>query len=393
MWDARKSQSEHFMSAPLYEKIKEQIRADYLQAPEAAGQIPSERELQERYQVSRPTISKALTVLATEGSLVRQHRRGNFAAVPHHRSALRTASASRQIGYVAPLAGEELIQRCFRGIDRLAHRRGYKVLMGNAGNSVERERDAVQDLIASGVCGLVITPVPRRSEALENDYLRVWVSDVPLVLVDTGLPQHGGLQVLFDNRRLGYAMTEWLIKEGHSRIALLSYVGDVLHTPLTARFEGYRDALQDSHLAEDSTLIGRIDTALNHDSALNHYLDYWESLAEPPTAIIAPEDTLALELVALLKARGVRVPEKMRVVGFDNRSTARYFDPPIPTSAPDFERLGETACDLLLEAIETGTQQTRTTLLDVPLLIRKPLDVFVEGERSTASTQRAGAGR
>lgn len=378
------------MSAPLYEKIKEQIRADYLQAPEAAGQIPSERELQERYQVSRPTISKALTVLATEGSLVRQHRRGNFAAVPHHRPAPRTASASRQIGYVAPLAGEELIQRCFRGIDRIAHRRGYQVLMGNAGNSVERERDAVQDLIASGVCGLVITPVPRRNEALANDYLGDWVSEVPLVLVDTGLPQHGGLQVLFDNRRLGYAMTEWLIKEGHSRIALLSYVGEVLHTPLTARFEGYRDALQDSHLAEDPALVGRIDTSLNHDSALTHYLDQWESLAEPPTAIIAPEDTLALELVALLKERGVRVPEKMRVVGFDNRSTARYFDPPIPTSAPDFERMGEIACDLLLEAIETANRQPRTVLLDVPLLVRKGIYALVDKNGKNASQENYG---
>jgi DNA-binding GntR family transcriptional regulator len=47
------------------------------------GQLPSERDLQERYQVSRPTISKALTVLATEGALVRQHRRGNFAVVPN----------------------------------------------------------------------------------------------------------------------------------------------------------------------------------------------------------------------------------------------------------------------------------------------------------------------
>jgi DNA-binding transcriptional regulator YhcF (GntR family) len=117
------------MSAPLYEKIKERILTDYLQQPESAGQLPSERELQERYQVSRPTISKALTVLATEGSLVRQHRRGNFAAVPNRDTPSRTPSASRQIGFVAPLAGEELIQRCFRGIDRIAGERlpGHRI--------------------------------------------------------------------------------------------------------------------------------------------------------------------------------------------------------------------------------------------------------------------------
>jgi DNA-binding LacI/PurR family transcriptional regulator len=71
------------------------------------------------------------------------------------------------------------------------------------------------------------------------------------------------------------------------------------------------------------------------------------------------------------------------VVGFDNRSTARHFDPPIPTSAPDFERMGETACDLLLGTIETGILQPRTVLLDVPLLIRKSL--------STAAPDRNGS--
>lgn len=363
------------MSTPLYRTIKEQIRADYLQVPEDSRQIPSERELQERYQVSRPTISKALTVLATEGALVRHQRRGNFAAVPQREPVARTPVTSRQIGYVAPLAGEELVQHCFRGIDRIAHRRGYQVLMGNAGNSVEHERDAVRDLIASGVCGLVITPVPRRREALANDYLSSQTPNIPFVLADTGIPQHGGLQVLFDNRRLGYAMTEWLIKEGHSRIALISYTGEVLHTPLADRFEGYRDALKDFGIIEDNSMVGRFDTALDHNVALNYYLDQWQGLDKPPTAIIAPEDTLALELVTLLKARGIRVPNDMCVVGFDNRSTARYFDPPIPTSAPDFERLGEAACNLLLESIESVVRNPRTVVLDVPLLIRRAISV------------------
>jgi DNA-binding LacI/PurR family transcriptional regulator len=98
--------------------------------------------------------------------------------------------------------------------------------------------------------------VPRRNDYSGDDYLLSGMGDVPAVLVDTCLPQQGGIQVLFDNRRLGYAMTEWLIKEGHSRIALLTYVGVVQHTPLTARFDGYRDALQDFGIAEDRALGG-----------------------------------------------------------------------------------------------------------------------------------------
>jgi DNA-binding LacI/PurR family transcriptional regulator len=90
-------------------------------------------------------------------------------------------------------------------------------------------------------------------------------------------------------------------------------------------------------------------------------------------------------MTALLAARGIGVPETMRVVGFDNRAAARHFDPPIPTSAPDFERLGETACGLLIEAMATGDLTPRTTLLDVPLLIHKPLSGRVRSNGTAIS--------
>lgn len=373
------------MPRPLYEVIKDRIREDLLKTPEDAVRLPSERDLQERYGVSRPTISKALTALAGEGLLVRHSRRGNFAAKPNAEQRRRENNSPRQIGYVAPLAGEELIQRCFRGLDRIAHRRGYSVIMGNAGNSVMRERDAVRDLIATGVGGLIITPVPRRTAEVATDYLLCGDLGVPVVLTDTCRAEHGRIQVLFDNRRLGYAMTEWLIHEGHRQIALMTYVDDVLHPPLKARFEGYQDAVRDFGIVGNPEMIGHIDTNLPHEIAMSLYLDRLLSLPTPPTAIIMPEDTLALKMAGVLAARGVRVPEAMRVVGFDNRAAARYFDPPIPTSAPDFERLGETACGLLIEAMATGKVAPSTTLLDVPLLIRKPMSDLIQGNGATIS--------
>lgn len=360
---------------PLYELVKERIREDLLKQPEDAERLPSERELQERYSVSRPTISKALAALAGEGLLVRQSRRGNFTS-GQNAGRRNVGSETRQIGFVAPLTGEELVQRCFRGIDRIAHRRGYQVVMGNAGNSVAREENAVRDLIASGATGLIITPVPRRIEETEDDYLRRGNLGVPFVLADTCLPAQGGVQVMFDNGRLGYAMTEWLIQQGHRRIALLTYVWEVMHTPLSDRFAGYREALRDFAGGEDEALIARLDTQFDHEAALIPILDAWRALPEPPTAIITPEDTLAVELIALLMSRGVPVPEEMRVVGFDNRSVARHFHPPIPTSDPDFERLGETACRLLLDAMQSGEAAPRTVYLDAPLLIRKRLAAY-----------------
>lgn len=397
-------------SGPLYQRIKERIRADLLRAQQqqggngegngadaapsvSAARLPSERELQERYQVSRPTISKALASLAGEGFLVKEQRRGSFAvaAFAADRESIDTVAASpglRQIGYVAPVAGEELVQRAFNGIDRIAHRRGYRVLMGNAGNEVARERQCVDDLIASGARGLVIMPIPRRTDEAQSDYLRTDSLDIPLVLIDTCVTEQGHTQVIFDNRRLGWAMTNHLLGEGHRRIAHLTYVEAILHGPLKARREGYEAALRDAGLPFDPVLVRAFDTSLDHLQAQAAALEEWLSLPGPPTAIIAPDDFAAMEIIDLIEARGLRVPEDIRVTGFDNRSVARRFHPSFPTSSPDFERLGEIACDQLLNAIEaTGDgAAARSYLLEAPLHIRR-----LETRRGAAATGAAAA--
>ena len=358
-------------NASLYEKIKEQIRTDLLQEQTADGEvrIPSERELQERYGVSRPTISKALTALAGEGFLVKHQRKGAF-ILDAAQMGKETAATVRQIGYVAPIAAEELVQRVFKGIDLVAHRHNYRVVMGNAGNDPEREQAAVSEFIASGVCGVIVTPSPRKRAELFTDYLRAENSGVPFVLLDTCLPEQGKIQIVFDNQRAGYDMTVHLLKQGHARIGVATYPQELAHRPLEERLQGYRKALQDYGFRSDRTLVGRFDSSLDHASAMLNILEGWWALSEPPTAIIAADDITALELIELLMLQGRQVPEDITVVGFDNRTVARRFQPPFATTNPNFERMGEIACDLLIDAIENKNTAPRTQILDVPLLIR-----------------------
>ncbi len=370
---------------PLYEIIKERLRNDLLDVNQEGVRLPSERELQDRYQVSRPTISKALASLAGEGFLVKQHRRGLF-TTGSLECTDQSAATNRVIGYVAPLAGEELIQRAFRGVDRIAHRRGYRVLMGSAGNDVTRERDAVMDFVSSGASGLIITPFPRRIAFASSDYLLTQNINVPIVLLDTCLPEQGRTQVIFDNQRLGYSMTEWLIGEGHRRIALLTFFEEILHGSLMSRHQGYRDAHSDFSLPYCPELVGRFDTRDEHEPALEAILDAWQKLTDPPTAIIAPEDSIAMELISLMEARGILIPDEICVTGFDNRTSARHFEPPFPTSNPDFERMGEMACSLLIDKIETGVDSPQTLMLEAPLYIRSHTRAAVR-ERAVMSVR------
>src|SRR5262249_33073502 len=150
---------------------------------------------------------------------VKAQGRGSFALSPPN-DRLASTSIPRRIGYVAPLTGEALVQRAFRGIDRVVHRRDYHVLISSAGNSVARERTAALELIASGARGLILYPVPRVGEEAAGDYLFQEDLGVPIVLIDTCVPEQPYAQVIFDNRRAGYAMMKWLLGHGHRRIGI-----------------------------------------------------------------------------------------------------------------------------------------------------------------------------
>jgi GntR family transcriptional regulator of arabinose operon len=322
-------------------------------------------------------------MLAAEGLLVKAQGRGSFILPKPPSEPFAVQNLPRRIGYIAPLSDEELVQRLFRGIDRTAHRSDYRVLMGSAGNHVDRERAAALELVASGARGLIIYPVPRRDTELAEDYLRYENLGVPIVLVDTCTPEQGHIQVIFDNRRAGYAMTCWLISKGYRRIALLLYTEQLHHPPLHHRMRGYLDALRDHSLTLDPALIRRFEPCRRMEE-LEVIIEDWMRMPAPPTAIIAPEDMVALELIELLRARGVCVPGDIRVTGFDNREAARRFRPAFATTNPDFERMGEVACDLLLDSMEAGALNPCTYILEVPLLLRRSPELPAALQRELA---------
>lgn len=352
---------------PLYLQIVERLRADVLDSPEFRDgmRLPSERDLQARYGVSRPTISKALAALAAEGLLTKSQGRGSFLLTP---SSPYPAISSRLIGFVAPVNGEELVQRIHRGIHSACARRGYRVLLGSSAQySLVHEREAVGDFLAMGARGVILYPFARARSELAEDYLCTERFEAPLVLLDTCRPDHGHTQVVFDNRRAGYAMMSHLLARGHRRIAVVLWSEHFVHPALEERLQGFQAALRKAGLALDPSLVYRFQP-LGDETSISETVDRILALREPPTAIIAADDIAALEIVDLLQGRGVRVPDEIRVAGFDNRVAARRFRPALTTTSPDFEHMGELAAELLIDQIESGSALHRTYVLDVPLV-------------------------
>ena len=357
---------------PLYLQIKERLREELetMRRPDGGARLPTLDALQARHGVSRPTLSKAIASLAAEGLLVKEAGRGTFALAPAAATGAAAVTPPRlTIGFIAPLSEAELPQAAFQGIDRAAHRCDCRVLMAGARDSVAQERAAACEMIAAGASGLIIYPTVRQGGSGEGDYLGREDLGVPVILLDTCTPAQGYTQIIFDNRRAGADMTRWLLARGHSRIGLILYREEVHHPTLEARFQGYRDALGDAGLAHDPALVCRVPPA-EQRAALEEALAALLALPAPPTAIIAGNDLMAIEVIEILAGRNVLVPAALTVTGFDNQAVARRYKPAFPTTAPDFERMGEIACETLLDGLASGARPAQTYILPVPLLIR-----------------------
>lgn len=391
---------------PAYLRIRKLIR-DEIAAAASAGSpyhLPTERELEARYGVSRPTVSKALAGLAAEGLLVKPPGCRRLVVASEAAGRLSVRRRDHRIGLVTGdlsrvgAASAELAHRVFAGMNAYARRADCRVLMGAAEPTVASERSAAHDLVSAGVSGVVIWPCPRRADEVESDYLRTQELGVPAVLLDTTLTSQRHTQIVFDNRRAGTRVTRWLIEQGHRRIALITLPGDLMHTPVARRREGYEAALEEAGLPWDPDLVGIIPLAdytgpggrgAGH-AHLAALVDRWLMLDEPPTAIIGLEDSIAMEIIGLLQDRGVRVPDDVMVTGFDNLEAGRRFRPSFPTTAPDFVRMGELALETLLEEIEQPEPLPRVFVLDVPLIIRSADSVSAGTTALRAASRNGG---
>lgn len=184
---------------------------------------------------------------------------------------------------------------------------------------------------------------------------------LPLVLVDLWSP---GLPCINpDNVQGGYLATRHLLAQGRQRIAFLA--STLAHYSIRQREQGYRQALYEARRLMppeyEAIALPQLDTEQALVCAINGLFD----LAEPPDAIFAYNDATALLVLRVCAERGLRVPEDVALVGFDDIEPAAWSQPPLTTVAVDKQQLGREALNVLL-----AERREASVLLPVSLVIR-----------------------
>jgi LacI family transcriptional regulator len=233
-----------------------------------------------------------------------------------------------------------------RGIQDVAEQHGYDLIMYNTDGDPVKEANAlrtVQQARADGIIGVFF-------HLNAKDLFPLLEMNIPVVRLEAG-PKNTGLypldNIYSDNVAAAESAVSYLIGRGHVRIGMLTGSGG----PAEARLLGYRQALTERGLPVDEALLCACPFTEEGGHAATQTL-----LAQPspPSAIFAANDLIALGALIAAREAGIRVPEGLAIVGFDDISMGRLVIPPLTTVAIHQDLMGRRAAEMLLERLQSG---------------------------------------
>lgn len=253
---------------------------------------------------------------------------------------------TQTLGILLPNNANPFFAQVLEGIESAAYDHGYNVILGNANDDPARELAYLDILLSKQVDGVVLVSTGANRAAL--DFLAARTK--PVVMVDrapgAGYNDFQVDTVFTENQHGGVLATQHLIDLGHRRIGCIG--GPSLINSSADRVVGYRQALAAAGISEDPELI--VSGNFEHESGYRACQQLL-ALAEPPTAIFVSNDLMAVGALCAIHEAGLRVPDDLSVVGYDDIPLASFTVPRLTTIAQPAGELGARAVDLLVKRL------------------------------------------
>ena len=337
-------------------KIASTLREEIQQGKYAVGQrLENERILTEQFGVSRGTIRQALDILTAERLIIRHQGRGTFVANPVHSPVQGNPVLVGALVY----AKEYFFGAILQSASSQSGDRGYMLTTGS--NVTEQmEKEHVDAFIKHSVKGVILAPRQRYSQKVYDQLIQ---AEIPVVLLDTLLPNRDDDFVGVDNQAGTAMATEHLLGLGHKKLA---YVGHNVIDDLPCqpnRLFGFTHTCRRNQIETPPNWIIKTDE--------DNYARDVEQLfigSERPTAVVTYNDTWAVRVINAARKVGLKIPEDVSVVGFDDSSIARDRDVSITSVNPEPYELGISVVNMLIDKIENPSSRPKRSLLIRPSL-------------------------
>ena len=344
---------------PLYKQIKDIVKKQILTGNWAVGErIPTEKELSQKFNVSRFTVRQSLMELTSEGYLQRQAGRGTFVKswkdIQEHK---RIRSGKKQIGLVLPYENYAHTGDIIKGVESEAKALGYRVVFVNSDHAAD-EWAILHELYQEGLEGVIYYFEDVKNA--EQNVIRLRELGFPFVLLDHHLVDITTDYVVSDNFMGAWYAANHLLELGHRKIGLL--FNNRSMSSVVQRATGYRKALEMAGVPFKKELAILKDKKDITDEEIA------EVLQLDLTALFTT-DLLAARVIKTASKMGIEIPKELSVVGFDDILLSRVLVPALTTIRQQDEEMGREGVRILVDKIQ-GSKTLTQRVLSTSLVVR-----------------------
>lgn len=335
---------------PKYIQLKNELLAWLQDGKLQPGeQFPSENEIAEQFGLSRQTVRQTFGELEKEGWLERIQGKGTFARNPLRRE----NEQVKTIGIVTTYISDYIFPHIVRGAEAELRSRGYRLLLSSTDNNKEKEMESLQLMTSQPLSGLIIEPTKSAEGNPNLEYfLTLQEKGIPYLMINEKYRELDCPCLKVDDEAGGYMAALHLIERGHRSIAGFFKRDDLQGVN---RLKGFLAAHRKYGAAVSSRHVVTFTTEQKRELPYRQAIELLSGNEEErPTAFVCYNDELAVILMEAVAHCGMRVPEDVSIVGFDDSSLATASGTKLTTLTHPKSAMGEAAAKQLIAMVEQG---------------------------------------
>lgn len=347
-------------ASPKYQQVKEIVREEISKRKLKPGdRIPPEERIAEKYEVSLGTVRQAMAELVNEGLIYKEQGKGTFVAE-------KKKEKTFTIGLLLTDIGNPFFSQLARSIQEKAHLLKYSVVYYSTNDQLSRVAESINMLIKRRVDGVILVPILKKKRE-EELIQKLKENDIPFVYLDRYLNKPTSDYIITDNFSGVRQGMEYLISLGHKRIGCISAQP---YVRMKQRVKAYEKIVKEYNLVTEDSLVQISD--LLDDKGGYDAVNKLFSIKNRPTAIFATNDIIAIGAYKAAKDRGIKIPQDLSLVGFDDIETSSHLEVPLTTISQPINKMGEMAVKVLAEKSEKeDSEKLQKIVLEPKLVIRE----------------------
>ncbi len=305
-----------------------------------------------------PRISEATKKAVQKAAKELNYQPNNIA------SALRNGK-SHIIGIIVPTADRSFFASVVRGIEDIANKLNYKVIICQTYDNYEKEVQTIDALLSARVDG-IIASIGKNTLNFSH-YKRVRERNIPLILFDRTTDAVDVSQVMIDDYLGAYKVVEHLVNQGCRRIAHFTSPKNV--SVFKERYRGYADALRDHDIPFEEELVVKSNLQLADG---RNSMEQLLKLKTLPDAIFSASDFAAMGAMQVLKENGIKIPDEVALAGFSNDPFTSFTDPTLTTVDQCSITMGKITAEIFFEHLKSEDKKyiAQKIVLKPELIIR-----------------------